>query len=392
MMLQMNAKNVSVIIMQNLVILILICIVKQTLQLVACVDVWTTLKELIVKNAFPDIIEIRNSLSTIHNLVEVKRYLQANNYDFLLIFLTLLTDFQECKCDLIGTIMSPNKTDVCSETECVCKINVEGKSCDRCKPGFWNLDLRNKIYGCKECSCLYIGTVDNYGCNTTTGLCAACKKFVTGKKCDKCLPGYYGLSVINKHGCKPCNCHKSFSYSSNCDETTGQCSCKPHTTGIRCENIESNFFCPSLDHLVYEAESAGVLNSYVKPYEKSESSASPGSLGWTGSGFMRVYPTGGLKFNIDFEMKSGIYDILIRYESLMHTWSNVEVLVRNRGLDCERYENSTMLHGNRNHKMCSFYRPEQSFIERNLVTLEKSTNFYLLLNLIITLSSLIIGF
>jgi len=114
----------------------------------------------------------------------------------------------------------------------------------------------------------------------------------------------------------------------------------------------------------------------VKPDERSVTGNASG-LGWSGSGFMRNYPSGGLKLKINYEMKSGVHDILIRYESLLHRWNNVDVTVRNRGLDCERYENSTMLRGNKNYRMCSFYRPDQSIVEKKSLSLEMSKFFFL---------------
>ncbi|XP_061425546.1 LOW QUALITY PROTEIN: laminin subunit alpha-2 [Lethenteron reissneri] len=53
----------------------------------------------------------------------------------------------KCKCSTEGSI---NK-DPCKEP-CVCKSNVQGKHCDSCKPGHYNLQESNAL-GCTECFC-----------------------------------------------------------------------------------------------------------------------------------------------------------------------------------------------------------------------------------------------
>lgn len=35
---------------------------------------------------------------------------------------------------------------------CLCKPNVEGQRCDRCKPGFFQLSADN-VFGCISCFC-----------------------------------------------------------------------------------------------------------------------------------------------------------------------------------------------------------------------------------------------
>ncbi|CAB1446978.1 unnamed protein product [Pleuronectes platessa] len=53
-----------------------------------------------------------------------------------------------CECNPSGTV------DVCSPLDgrCHCRSNVEGTSCDRCKPGFFNLQQEDPA-GCQPCFC-----------------------------------------------------------------------------------------------------------------------------------------------------------------------------------------------------------------------------------------------
>jgi len=71
------------------------------------------------------------------------------------------------------------------------------------------------------CSCNTLGTEGNQGCNMNSGSCT-CKTYVTGRDCEQCLPGYWGLSE-DPDGCKPCDCDVGGSYHNNCDVFTGKC-------------------------------------------------------------------------------------------------------------------------------------------------------------------------
>ena len=96
--------------------------------------------------------------------------------------------------------------------------------------------------------------MNNMGCDKTTGYSYPCKKHVTGERCDMCKPGYFGLHADDENGCQPCNCAPGNSYTNQCDQVTGQCSCKPNTFGRRCNVFEEGFYCPSLDHLIFEGK------------------------------------------------------------------------------------------------------------------------------------------
>jgi coxsackievirus/adenovirus receptor len=71
------------------------------------------------------------------------------------------------------------------------------------------------------CTCNTLGTIGNQGCNVYTGECT-CKRYVTGRDCNQCLPEHWGLSD-DRDGCKACDCDPGGSFDNNCDVITGQC-------------------------------------------------------------------------------------------------------------------------------------------------------------------------
>lgn len=163
---------------------------------------------------------------------------------------------RSCDCDPLGS----NDDGICDSVPdpdsglepgaCHCKKFVKGRRCDRCKEGFWNLTESNPE-GCQECSCNTLGTVDNQGCNMVSGECD-CKRFVTGRDCNQCMPETYGLSE-SRDGCALCDCDPGGSLDNNCDVITGQCKCRSYMQGRRCDEPRQNHFIPNLQ-LIYEAE------------------------------------------------------------------------------------------------------------------------------------------
>ncbi|KAI4494129.1 hypothetical protein M0802_009163 [Mischocyttarus mexicanus] len=243
---------------------------------------------------------------------------------------------QPCDCDLSGSLddgICDSRTDLLSGDEsgrCHCKANVEGRRCDRCKNGFWNFNPENPV-GCQACTCNTFGTIDNQGCDMITGDCT-CKRYVTARDCNQCLPGFWGLSE-DPEGCKPCDCDPGGSYENSCDVITGQCRCRPHIIGRTCNQPEQSYYTGSLDFLIYEGElSRATENCQVvirEPYRDGRNST------WTGTGFMKALPDSTLNFTIDDIRRSMWYDIIVRYEPVQPgTWEDVQIIIeRDRPVD-----------------------------------------------------------
>lgn len=120
---------------------------------------------------------------------------------------------------------------------CVCKQNVEGDRCDRCKAGFYNLNANNPL-GCSKCSCSFVGSLSGV-CDQLTGQCV-CRSNMEGLWCDRCAAGYWNPS--SPSGCQPCDCDLNNARSATCDQLTGQCQCRPGNGGRTCSGCPDNTY------------------------------------------------------------------------------------------------------------------------------------------------------
>ncbi|XP_015599371.1 laminin subunit beta-1 isoform X2 [Cephus cinctus] len=240
---------------------------------------------------------------------------------------------QPCDCDPSGSLddgICDSRTDPLSGDEsgrCHCKTNVEGRRCDRCKNGYWNFDIENPD-GCQACTCNTLGTIGNQGCNMVTGECT-CKRYVTTRDCNQCLPEYWGLSD-DQDGCKPCDCDPGGSYENSCDVVTGQCRCRPHVSGRTCNQPEQSYYTGSLDFLIYEGELARASDNCQvvirEPYRDGRNNT------WTGTGFMRALEGSTLNFTVGDIRKSMYYDIVVRYEPVQPgIWDEVQIIIERDG-------------------------------------------------------------
>uniref|UniRef100_A0A9J8DEI0 Laminin, beta 2-like n=1 Tax=Cyprinus carpio carpio TaxID=630221 RepID=A0A9J8DEI0_CYPCA len=224
-----------------------------------------------------------------------------------------------CDCDPVGSVeggVCDSYTDLdlgMIGGQCRCKQNVKGQRCDYCKEGHYGLSLDNPL-GCHPCNCDPRGiTMIGAPCDQISGDCS-CKRYVTGRYCNQCLPEHWGLSN-DLAGCRPCDCDFGGATNNKCRMDNGQCDCRPHLIGRQCSEVQPAFFCASLDYNKYEAEEA-------------IGQRQPGQMvTWTGPGFARVKDGAGLEFtisNIPYAME---YDIMIRYEpENFHFWVNYAFL------------------------------------------------------------------
>ncbi|NWU15396.1 LAMC3 protein, partial [Cephalopterus ornatus] len=103
---------------------------------------------------------------------------------------------QPCHCHPAGSLQPQ-----CDNSgTCLCKANVTGWKCERCKDGYHSLSEG----GCRPCTCDPAGSVGT--CDPNTGHCT-CKEKVEGHLCNRCQPGWFNLQPHNPIGCTSCFCY-----------------------------------------------------------------------------------------------------------------------------------------------------------------------------------------
>ncbi|XP_017651521.1 laminin subunit beta-3 [Nannospalax galili] len=118
-----------------------------------------------------------------------------------------------------------------------CRDHTEGRNCERCQLHYF----RNRRPGapiqetCIPCECDPDGAVPGAPCDTVTGQCV-CKEHVQGERCDLCKPGFTGLTFANPQGCHRCDCSiLGARQDMPCEEETGRCLCLPNVVGPKCD-------------------------------------------------------------------------------------------------------------------------------------------------------------
>uniref|UniRef100_A0A663LW22 Usherin n=1 Tax=Athene cunicularia TaxID=194338 RepID=A0A663LW22_ATHCN len=137
---------------------------------------------------------------------------------------------QRCDCDALGTLAGT----VCDHIsgQCVCLPQRQGRRCNECKPGFYFSP--SSVTGCLPCLCHIAGSV-NQICDKLTGQCICQDASVTGQTCERCKELYFGFDSVTGR-CQHCNCHPAGAISGTCHLVTGQCVCKQFVTGLKCDN------------------------------------------------------------------------------------------------------------------------------------------------------------
>ncbi|KAM6399992.1 laminin subunit gamma-3 [Rhynochetos jubatus] len=113
-----------------------------------------------------------------------------------------------------------------------CRDNTAGPHCERCRQNHYRWEQRA---ACQPCHCHPAGSLQPQ-CDSS-GTCL-CKTNVTGWKCERCKDGYHSLS---EGGCRPCACDPAGSMGT-CDPNTGHCTCKERVEGHLCNRCQPGWF------------------------------------------------------------------------------------------------------------------------------------------------------
>ncbi|XP_052593935.1 usherin [Peromyscus californicus insignis] len=145
---------------------------------------------------------------------------------------------QVCECDSLGTLPGS----ICDPVsgQCLCLPHRQGRRCEQCQPGFYISP--GHAAGCLPCLCHTVGAVSRV-CNSVTGQCTCRDPSTTGRRCCQCQDRYFGFDPETGR-CQPCHCHPAGALNETCDVVTGQCFCKPFVTGSKCDTC-----VPGASHL-----------------------------------------------------------------------------------------------------------------------------------------------
>uniref|UniRef100_A0A915E106 Uncharacterized protein n=1 Tax=Ditylenchus dipsaci TaxID=166011 RepID=A0A915E106_9BILA len=198
-------------------------------------------------------------------------------------------------------LVAATPSQVCDENtgDCVCPPHTQGAICERCASNAWNY---HPYKGCELCDCNGVGA-DGQECDSNTGQCK-CKAGYVGHKCGQCEAGYF-----NFPDCEPCNCNMAGTEPTQCKDSTclcsneGQCKCKKHTTGLKCDQCSENSF--SLE----SQNPNGCTECFC--FNRSTSSCTQNSASWR-----QIYsPDRQVRFEEPFEYYTRRHNIHILRES-----------------------------------------------------------------------------
>ncbi|XP_048106035.1 laminin subunit alpha-2 isoform X4 [Alosa alosa] len=154
-------------------------------------------------------------------------------------------DCQPCACPLL--IPSNNFSPTCQlgrdgELVCdQCPPGFAGPRCDSCANGYFG---QPGVPGgsCRPCECNEnLDLLAPRSCDPVNGACLRCREGYGGATCETCANGFYG-DAIDLKNCQPCQCHPNASRSEVCDKETGQCQCKQHVVGRKCDECMPNYW------------------------------------------------------------------------------------------------------------------------------------------------------
>ncbi|KAH9488652.1 Basement membrane-specific heparan sulfate proteoglycan core protein, partial [Bulinus truncatus] len=154
---------------------------------------------------------------------------------------------EECRCNRHSSECDP-ETGVCKN----CRHNTEGAKCERCARGYYGDATRGSVTDCQKCPCPLTESPNQFSSDCILSrdgevTCTACPAGHTGRRCERCAPGYQGNPMRPGDYCKPinvsCVCDGRGTVPNTvCDPDTKQCQCKNNVQGVRCSSCRPGYF------------------------------------------------------------------------------------------------------------------------------------------------------
>ncbi|KAM9343546.1 basement membrane-specific heparan sulfate proteoglycan core protein [Pholidichthys leucotaenia] len=183
--------------------------------------------------------------------------------------------------------------------ECACPLGYRGPSCQECDEGYTRSTSGLYLGTCERCDCNGHAS----SCDPETGRCLQCLHNTVGPKCERCKDGFYGdPSTGGAQACLPCPCpgttpNNQFSATCRLD-FDGQPTCYPCPPGFtgrrcercapgyignpligqRCSSNEVNGNCYNCHQSGYERCSGGVCYCKMNAEGPTCSSCKPGTF------------------------------------------------------------------------------------------------------------------
>ncbi|CAH2007905.1 unnamed protein product [Acanthoscelides obtectus] len=144
---------------------------------------------------------------------------------------------RSCDCNDKVDLLVPGNCDPRTGKCLKCLYDTTGDHCEVCRPGFFRY---SEDRPCEECKCDELGTNTTAGpCDPSSGQCT-CLPNVTGLRCDQCIVNHW--KIASGHGCEHCDCDPLGSESPQCHEYYGQCRCKEGFGGRQCNECMPSFY------------------------------------------------------------------------------------------------------------------------------------------------------
>ncbi|XP_006029235.2 laminin subunit alpha-2 [Alligator sinensis] len=163
-----------------------------------------------------------------------------------------------CECHGHSDMCDP-ETSMCQN----CDPSTTGDHCERCALGFYG-NVQGSPDDCQPCACPLIISSNNFSPSCIVEghydyRCTACPHGYEGQYCERCSSGYAGDPKTPGGSCQECECDPYGSLPIPCDPVTGQCTCKPGSTGWTCSGCKHRHVRDGMKCVSCDDECTGVL-------------------------------------------------------------------------------------------------------------------------------------